>query len=187
MQFSTIAERMTQVIKVIVDNIVDHCGDCGLTANHIDDAAFQCFTQGAHEVTFRARLYATPNSTPQELLGHIRNWISTGASVAINGLLLIVDMDCDLVIESFSETECTRRHHPGNSITDTVTISPLEPKETFVPTTIEHVPTEILKTESYFKFSPEAVIIGAVIILVMLICAVTLTIIVAYICHKQSR
>ena len=105
-QFSTPAEKITQVINTIVDSTRELCEDCGLTVNHITGGAFQCFVQNAHEVTFRAHLHASPNSSTIELINYIIQWVENGASIAIRGILLSVDRRCDVVIESFSEPEC---------------------------------------------------------------------------------
>ncbi len=65
--------------------------------------------QDSHEVTFRARLHASPTANLTQLINYIIHWVETGASVAISGILLSVDRGCDIVIESFSDPECTGR------------------------------------------------------------------------------
>lgn len=77
--------------------------------NHVTNGAFQCFVQDSHEVTFRARLHASPTANLTQLINYIIHWIEAGASVAISGILLTVDQGCDIVIESFSEPECNGR------------------------------------------------------------------------------
>lgn len=99
-----------KVINTIVENTLELCEDCGLTRNHITDGAFQCFTQNAHEVTFRARLHVSPSSSLMELINYIVDWIENGASVAIDGILLSIDQRCDIVLESFSDPECHHEH-----------------------------------------------------------------------------
>ena len=113
-QFSTPAEKIMKVIDTIVENTLELCEDCGLNRNHITDGAFQCFTQNAHEVTFRARLHVSPSSSLMELINYIIDWIENGASVAIDGILLSVDQRCDIVLESFSDPEC---HHECQTTT----------------------------------------------------------------------
>ena len=90
--------------------------------NHITDGAFQCFVQDSHEVTFRARLHASPTATSMQLINYIIHWIENGASVALSGILLSVDRRCDIVIESFSESECSEQQVTTQTIT-TTTIS----------------------------------------------------------------
>ena len=96
-------------MSTVVDNVLEQCEDCGLTMNHITNGAFQCFIQDSHEVTFRARLHASPTTSSTQLINYIIHWIETGASVALSGILLSVDRGCDIVIESFSEPECNGR------------------------------------------------------------------------------
>lgn len=191
---------MTQVIKAIIDNTASLCESCELTVNHIADGGFQCFTQGAHEVTFRAHLYATPTATLQQLIAHISHWVENGASIAISGLLLTVDSRCDIVIASFSEPEC---------------YGVVETSEPPTPTTIEKMTTEMTtvsdsttmtiskgagttsqklvtsratdKTSS-LSFSAEAIIVGGVVVIVIFIIAAMVTIVVvACLCAKYCR
>ena len=106
-----------QVTSIVVDNVLAQCEDCGLTTNHITNGAFQCFIQDSHEVTFRARLHASPTATLTQLINYIIHWIETGASVALSGILLSVDRGCDIVIGSFSEPECNGQHLTTDAIT----------------------------------------------------------------------
>ena len=122
MQFSTPAEKITQVTSTIIDNVLAQCGeDCVFTTNHITEGAFQCFIQDSHEVTFRARLHASPTATPMQLINYIIHWIENGASVALSGILLSVDQRCDIVIESFSEPECSEQQITTQTITTATT------------------------------------------------------------------
>ena len=110
-----------QVTSTVVDNVLAQCEDCGLTKNHITDGAFQCFMQDSHEVTFRARLHASPTANLTQLINYIIHWIETGASVAISGILLSVDRECDIAIESFSDPECTGHQLTTSQAITTVT------------------------------------------------------------------
>lgn len=135
-QFSTPAEKIIEVINTIVENTLELCEDCGLTRNHITDGAFRCFTQNAHEVTFRARLHISPSSSLMELINYIITWIENGATVAIDGILLSVDQRCDIVLESFSDQECHHEHQ-------TTTLTSYE-----IPTTIQGGSTTMTISES---------------------------------------
>lgn len=90
-----------------MDNLRSRCPACELTANHISDAAFICFQQNAHEITFRARLYVTNEVGVVELNDALRGWVSEGPAVAVTGVLLRVDPNCEVVIASFNSPECT--------------------------------------------------------------------------------
>ena len=178
-----------QVINGIVDNTHALCENCGLSANHIADGAFQCFRQGAHEVTFRAHLYATPTSTPQELVNYIINWVRRGVSIVINGLLLTIDGSCDVIIESFSVPECTQeQQHTSEPAAMTTTNhifkSITTPKhDTTRP--ISQQPTVVTNT---WNFSAQVIVVGAVVVMGIFIVAVMLTvIIVVCLCTKYCR
>ena len=205
MQFSTVTERMTQVTKAIVDNTATLCRNCGLTANHIADGGFQCFTQGAHEVTFRAHLYSTPTSTPQELITHVTHWVKNGASIAISGLLLTVDRRCDIVIESFSEPECYQvdqtREPPALTIAEITTTEFVTVPSTTVADSTTQISETIRttsqqstilrgtdKTSNGLSFSTEAIIVGSIVVMVILIIAVmVIIVVVACLCAKYCR
>lgn len=194
LQFSTLTERMTRVIQTIVDNTVSMCGSCGLTVNHVADGGFQCFTQGAHEVTFRAHLYATPTATLQQLIAHISHWVKNGASIAISGLLLTVDRQCDVVITSFSDPECygvvesETSESPSLTITEKMTteITTVSNSKA-ASTTSQQLATS--RATDKTPFSAEAIIIvGGVVVMVIFIIAVMVTVvIVACICAKYCR
>ena len=191
---------MTQVIKAIIDNTASLCESCGLTVNHIADGGFQCFTQDAHEVTFRAHLYATPTATLQQLIAHMSHWVDNGASIAISGLLLTVDSRCDIVIASFSEPECYEVVETSVPPTPTI-IEKMTTERTTVSdsttmtiskgagTTSQKLATSRAtdKTSS-LSFSAEAIIVGGVVVMVIFIIAAMATIvIVACLCAKCCR
>ena len=143
-QFSTPAEKITQVTSTVVDNVLAQCENCGLTTNHITNGAFQCFIQDSHEVTFRARLHASPTATLTQLINYIIHWIETGASVALSGILLSVDRGCDIVIESFSEPECNGQHLTKDAIT--IATTPTTRDESVTMTTSPLVSTPFSET-----------------------------------------
>ena len=197
---------MAQVANAIVDNTLTLCEECGLTTNHIADGAFQCFTQNAHEVTFRAHLYATSTSTPRELIDYITHWVESGASITISGLLLSVDGRCNVEIESFSESECSHDQttQPATTIETTTTKEPTVPLTTAVDHTTILTTTPIHKTTaseqpiatsveeedmtSSLHFSAEVIIIGSVVVMVIFIIACMLTIIIVVcLCTKYCR
>ena len=189
---------MSQVTKAIVDNTAILCEGCGLTANHVDDGGFQCFTQTAHTVTFRAHLYSTPTSTPQELITHITHWIKNGASVSLSGLLLTVDRGCDVVIESFSEPECYRVVQTSEPLTTTETATTLETTEADSIVSVHGKEESITSldlvtlsatdnTNSDLSFSAEVVVVGCVVVMMIFIIAVMLTVLVAYLWAKYCR
>ena len=195
---------MTQVIKAITDNIAALCESCGLTVNHVADGGFQCFTQGAHEITFRAHIYATPTATLQQLIAHVSHWVKNGASIAIDGLLLTIDRECDIVIASFSEPECygvVETSEPPiltnveRVTTETVTttivpdsITTLISSKGSGTTSQQMVTSQAVDKTNSLPFSAETIIVGGVVVIVLFIIAAMVTIvIIACICAKYCR
>ncbi len=78
-----------------------------MMANHFTDSAFQCFSQNAHEVTFRTTLHETSQFSIMELINAILQWIDAGAVTSLSGVLLTVDPQCEIIIESIIDPECT--------------------------------------------------------------------------------
>lgn len=195
---------MTQVIKAITDNIAALCESCGLTVNHVADGGFQCFTQGAHEITFRAHIYATPTATLQQLIAHVSHWVKNGASIAIDGLLLTIDRECDIVIASFSEPECygvVETSEPPiltnveRVTTETVTTTTVPDSITTLisskgsgTTSQQMVTSQAVDKTNSLPFSAETIIVGGVVVIVLFIIAAMVTIvIIACICAKYCR
>lgn len=184
--------------SAIVDHTLVLCDNCGLTMNHIADGAFQCFTQAAHEVTFRAHLYATATKTPQEIITHTINWIKGGASIAISGLVLTVDSNCDVVIESFGEPECTQllvtEPIPTAYVSTTKDVN-IHNKtladgtgQLITPTTHATTQLEQPTKNNILHFSAEIIVVGVVVVVAIFIIAVMLTVsLVVCLCFKYCR
>ena len=108
-QIGTPTEKATQLIQMIIDGVNNLCSNysCGLSANQFTESAFQCFSQNAHEVTFRTRLHETSQAGITELIDAILDWVDGGAVVNVGGVLLTLDPECTIIIESITEEECT--------------------------------------------------------------------------------
>ena len=79
---------------------------CGFTIQHLSDSEFQCLTD-LSEVTFRARLHGTAQTTSSELIRYIEQWIAGGGSILVERVRHFTDSTCQPVeISSFSDPEC---------------------------------------------------------------------------------
>ena len=97
---------------------------CGFTAGHIDHAAsgFQCSENQRNQVVFRSKLYGTVTTNTSTLINHIQQWVSSGISIAVLGLILEVDPTCPVHISSPSVPECAVTTSPSSPGTDTLPI-----------------------------------------------------------------
>ncbi len=90
-----------------------------MMANHFTESAFQCFSQNGHEVTFRTTLHETSQFSIMELINAILQWIDAGAVTSLSGVLLTVDPQCEVIIESIIDPECTSTVTPPYPVTTT--------------------------------------------------------------------
>ena len=58
-------------------------------------------------MTYRARLEGTPETDSGSLISLIEEWVSSGTSIIVTGVLMTVDSECSMAISSLSEGECS--------------------------------------------------------------------------------
>ena len=80
---------------------------CGFTQDQITSSAFQCFLDSPQAVTYRAILHGTANASSSNIISHIEQWISEGAAISVQNVLINVDTTCVLEIASNLDSECT--------------------------------------------------------------------------------
>lgn len=86
-------------------NVNSQCG-CGFTEDYITMRGFRCFESSPHAATYRAELHRTTNTTVEELLHLIEQWIQSGPSLSVHLRLIAIDSSCDVQISSLGEAEC---------------------------------------------------------------------------------
>ena len=123
-QLSQPAEKASQVVAAIASNIEQMCpsGKCGLTAKDFTESVFQCFAQNAHEVTFRTRLHETSQASTMELVNAMTQWITAGATMTVDGVVMKVDQTCKIDIEILSEPECPTSGTPSTGMLHVVLV-----------------------------------------------------------------
>ena len=89
-----------------MDELTESCTDCGITSDIIDRLSFACYPESPTYVTYRARLEGTSETDSGSLISLIEYWVRGGASIIVTGVLMTVDSDCSVAIESLSEGEC---------------------------------------------------------------------------------
>ena len=92
---------------------------CDISTDIIDQESFDCSDSSSLHVTYRARLSDTPETDSLVLISHIEKWVSGGPNVRVQGVLMRIDHDCQVSIESFNDDLCT-----DMSITTTDSDSP---------------------------------------------------------------
>ena len=112
-------------------------------------------------MTYRARLEGTSETDSGSLISLIEQWVRSGASVIVTGVLMTVDSDCSVAISHLSEPEC----------------SPPLPS-----------PTAVVEGD-FENSTPDSVntgaLIGAVVTIVLIISATVVIVVLLYFkCHR---
>ena len=82
------------------------CG-CGFNHDHISNSFVQCFSESPQQITFRAKLNQTSQSSTVDLVLYIEQWITNLGSLVVQGTLLQLNSTCPLVIaDQFVASEC---------------------------------------------------------------------------------
>ena len=93
--------------KSLTDTINRKC-ECNFDINAIYTGEFSCQTT-KYDAIYRTVINGTSDSlTAPELVNHIREWKGEDGTFPVDLLRLRVETSCPLVIESFSEKECSR-------------------------------------------------------------------------------
>ena len=97
---------INDVTTGLVAAIEGRCG-CGFTREHISNSFVQCFSESPQQITFRAQLNQTSQSSTVKLVSYIEQWIKNPGSLVVQGSLLQLNSTCPLVIaDQFVASEC---------------------------------------------------------------------------------
>ena len=67
---------------------------------------FRCFEQSEDAVTYRAEISGTPLAPPNQIASFIEEWLSEGALILFDIVLVPVDGSCQVVVSSVLDPEC---------------------------------------------------------------------------------
>ena len=87
---------------------MDSCAECGITHDIIDRQSFACNPESPLFITYRTRLEGTSQTDSGYLISLIEDWVRSGPSFIVTGILMKVDSQCAVAISSLSDGECTQ-------------------------------------------------------------------------------
>ena len=67
---------------------------------------FRCFEESEDAVTYRAEVTGTPLAPPSQIISFIEEWLSQGALILFDIVLVPVDDSCQVVVSSIADPEC---------------------------------------------------------------------------------
>ena len=79
---------------------------CQVTTNSIDRESFLCFDQSEMSVSYRAQLSGTSETDGDSLISLLEDWVSSGPTIRVRGVLMKVDATCAVTISDFSDNTC---------------------------------------------------------------------------------
>ena len=80
---------------------------CQITNDTIDEESFACSEASPNTVTYRARLSGTSERDSASLISLIEDWVSTGPTIHVRGVLMLLGDNCSSAISDLSEGECS--------------------------------------------------------------------------------
>ena len=154
----------------MLEELTASCAECGINSDIIDRQSFACFPESPTHVTFRARLGGSSETDSGSLISLLESWVSGGATIIVNGVLMTVDAECSVAISSLSEGEC--------SMTTT------QPPDTGTPSSTDSTGTPFSDSQS--STDNTAAVIGGVVAVILII-AITIIIIAIVALIMKSR
>ena len=113
LQVSSTNEKLEDnITNAVIEELTASCAECGITNDIIDKQSFACFPESPTYVTYRARLEGTSETDSGSLISLIEEWVSSGASIIVTGVLMTVNSECSVAISSLSEGECSSTQPP---------------------------------------------------------------------------
>uniref|UniRef100_A0A1X7U7Q4 Uncharacterized protein n=2 Tax=Amphimedon queenslandica TaxID=400682 RepID=A0A1X7U7Q4_AMPQE len=106
---SDITQKKSDIINWLSDSITQSCPSlCLLPSSHITDGHYLCSPSDIKSVIFRGRMYGTTNQPPSYYIAILADSMrSGGTTLVVDSIRLTTDPSCVLVINSFSDRECT--------------------------------------------------------------------------------
>ena len=80
---------------------------CDISSDIIDQEYFACSDPASLHMTYRARLSGTPETDSHILITYMEKWVSGGPNINVQGVIMRIDSDCEVVIASFNDDLCT--------------------------------------------------------------------------------
>ena len=105
--------KLDHITAAVVKELTTSCAEG--VPDMIDNQFFVCYEESPSFVTYRARLEGTSETDSGSLISLIEQWVKSGASVIVTGVLMTVDSDCSVAISHLSEPECSPPPSPSPS------------------------------------------------------------------------
>ena len=118
--------KLNAINMSLVSNVEERC-QCGFSLSNIMSPNFRCFEQSEDAVTYRAEISGTPLALPNQIVSFLEEWLSEGALILFDIVLVPVDGSCQVVVSSIVDPECnTPIPVTTGLMTEATSASPME-------------------------------------------------------------
>ena len=97
--------KAEELVSGIVSELRLRC-QCEFTSDQITNGGFLCFPDSPQHVTYRAEIHGTLLASTSQLLGNLKEWVTSGNPISVQAQFLTPDMTCVVAISSTGEVEC---------------------------------------------------------------------------------
>ena len=104
LQSTTIEILEGNIRNALVEVIANHC-KCKFPLSNIPTGQFSCRTTTTR-VTYRSTIVGTTGYNASQLLDILQSWVTSGAIIKVEQILLEVYVDCSIHISLLSDPEC---------------------------------------------------------------------------------
>ena len=80
---------------------------CQITNDTIDEESLACSEASPNSVSYRARLSGTSERDSASFISLIEDWVSTGPTIRVRGVLMWMGEECSTAISDLSEGVCS--------------------------------------------------------------------------------
>ena len=94
--------KLADITREVEEELSGSC-ECQFFNDIIDEESFSCFEASPNSVTYRARLSGTSERDSASLVSLIEDWVSTGPTIHVRGVLMRVGEECSTFSTAISE------------------------------------------------------------------------------------
>ena len=98
--------KFVDITRGVEEELSASC-QCQITNDTIAEESFACFEASPNSVTYQARLSGTSERESASLISLIEYWVSTGPTIHVSGVLMLLGDNCSSAISDLSKGDCS--------------------------------------------------------------------------------
>ena len=98
-------QKLSTIDTSLVNNVEERC-QCGFSLTNVMSPNFRCFGESEDAATYRAEINGTLLASSDHIVLFIEEWLSQGALILFDIILVPLDGSCQVVVTSLADPEC---------------------------------------------------------------------------------